>query len=122
MVQYANARSFRCTACGQSMSPGAGVGTKVVRGRLPGLPAASFAATGLGFRPRCAMVLRVAFDTAPIGYFSEGATGPLQNSGVTGEGLPAADRHVDVDWVQLDCMAHSSAHLGRDDRGARTRE
>src|SRR4051812_45322253 len=86
MLQYANARWFRCTACGQSMSPGAGAGTKVVRARLPGLPAASFAATGLGLRPRCAIVLRVAFDTALFGYLREIAAVRLQYRGLAGEG------------------------------------
>src|SRR4051794_27171869 len=102
MVQYANARSFRATACGQSTSPAFGAGTTVVRGRFPGLPAAILAATDLGFLPRCAMALRHQRHTAPIGDLHKALATVLQHRRMAGECAPTADGDIDVDRVQFD--------------------
>jgi hypothetical protein len=84
------------------MSPGAGDGTKVVRERLPGLPAASFVAAGLGFRPRCAIVLRIASDAALLSGLRKPAAARFQDRHLAGERFPSADRHIEIDGIQLD--------------------
>src|SRR3978361_988128 len=102
MVQYAIARSLRCTTCGHSIAPVRGGGTKGLRLRLPGLPAAILAATALGFLPRGAMTLRDPLYTPLLSAGRKALAVRRQNRFLAGKGLPATQRHVDIDGVQLD--------------------
>src|SRR3954447_9561212 len=122
MVQYANARSFRATACGQSTSPAFGAGTTVVRGRFPGLPAAILVATDLGFLPRCAMALRRQHHATLVSNLDKAPAAVLQDRQAAGERLPTTNRDVDIDRVQFDRVANAARHLRGDDRGARAAE
>ena len=122
--QYARARAFRSTALRAQHVAGAGGGTSVVSARLPGLPAAILAATGLGLRPRCAIgsvgrriTPRCSAISAKLHFQLASRRGRR-----AGEGLPAAHRHVDVDRIEFDRVADAAGHLGGDDGGARAAE
>src|ERR1700692_2037554 len=94
--QYPRARSFWYTTDGHSIVPALGGGTRVARLRLPGLPAAIFAAVGFGFLPRCAIMLLAQGHTALFCDSGEGLSASLERGRFAGERLPAAHSDVDV--------------------------
>ncbi len=52
------------------------------------------------------------------GLTGEGLAGDLMDGGLAGEGLPAADGHIDVEWANFHRVAAASKLLGGDNRGA----
>jgi hypothetical protein len=95
-----------------------GLGSFLLRGRLPGLPVSTFTGVGLGLRPRMSASNTLAASPPParsrvrLDLFLAGET--VRRDGIEGAAireerrllpgkrLPTPHRHVDVERVKLD--------------------
>jgi len=114
--QYPRARSFWSTTDGHSIAPSLGVGTRVARLRLPGLPAAIFAAVGFGFLPRCAIMFPRTRHTTLFWIVAKVFPHPSKLGRIAGKRLPAGHSDVDVAWVQFNGATQATTPFRCNDR------